>query len=103
MEHAITFDTLAFAKKLESSGIQSKQAEAIAEAMRDVLDENISPQVFKKQDGVKLETKMENKFDVLEKKIDVKISNLKTELVMWMMSLLMVQSSLLFSIIKFAH
>ena len=38
MAHAITFDTLAFAKKIEASGLEPKQAEAIAVALSDVFD-----------------------------------------------------------------
>lgn len=35
----VTFDTLKFVKKLEASGIEVKQAEAIAEAYRDAAND----------------------------------------------------------------
>ncbi len=85
MSHAITFDTLAFAKKLESSGVQIKQAEGIAEAMRDVFEENLSPQIFTKEDGRVLK------------------SELKTEIIMWVVGLLFAQTAIIVSIIKFVH
>ncbi len=92
MSHAITFDTLAFAKKLESSGVQIKQAEGIAEAMRDVFEENLSPEIFTKNDGALL--KAELKSDM---------SKLKAELIAWMVGLLFAQTAIIISIIKFIH
>lgn len=35
----VTFDTLKFVKKLEASGIEAKQAEAIAEAYREASND----------------------------------------------------------------
>jgi len=85
MAHAITFDTLAFAKKIEASGLESKHAEAIAEAMRDVFEENLSTAIFTKEDAKVLK------------------SELKTEIVMWIVGLLFAQSALIISAIKFLH
>jgi hypothetical protein len=38
---AITFDTLAYAKRLQQAGVSAEQAEVQAEALRDVVDENL--------------------------------------------------------------
>lgn len=81
MAHAITFDTLAFAKKIEASGLESKHAEA----MRDVFEENLSNAIFTKEDAKVLK------------------SELKTEIVMWIVGLLFAQSALIISAIKFLH
>lgn len=99
MSHAITFDTLAFAKKLEASGIDARQAEGASEALRDVFEENLNTTVFTKQDGKSLESKIE----ILENKMDTKISTLKTELTMWMVGLLFAQTAIIVSVIKFIH
>lgn len=92
MSHAITFDTLAFAKKLEASGIENKQAEAVAEAIRDVFEENLSDSIFTKEDGKLL--KSELKADMFK---------LKSEMIMWIIGLLFAQTAIMISIIKFIH
>jgi hypothetical protein len=97
MIHLITFDTLAFVKKLEAAEMQPKQAEAVATAIKDVFDENLSPLLFTKHDGKLLE----NKIDLLDKKFSAKLLKLKSELIMWMVGLLFAQSAILISIIKF--
>lgn len=42
MAHAITFDKLAYFKRLEQAGVQHEQAEAFAEALGDALKEGSS-------------------------------------------------------------
>lgn len=39
---ATTFDTLAYAKKLQEAGFSSQQAETQAEALKDVIDDNLA-------------------------------------------------------------
>ncbi len=87
MAHSVAFDTLAFAKKLESHGVLTEQAEAHAEALAEVLDFNF---VSKK----KLETTNEalssqidkkfalvdNRFTQLDNKIDLLQSTLRQEI-----------------------
>jgi len=90
--HAMTFDTLAFAKKLEASGIIPQQAEAVSEALKDVFDENLSPVIFTKYDGELLKIDFEHK-----------LSKLKTELIIWVVGLLFAQTAIIVSIIKFLH
>jgi hypothetical protein len=85
MLHTITFDTLAFVKTLEASDIKPKQAEAITEAIRHVFEENLSATVFTKEDGKLLR------------------SELKSEIVMWMVGLLFAQTTIMVSIMKFIH
>ena len=99
MSHAIMFDTLAFAKKLESSGMQIKHAEGVAEAMRDVFEEKLSPEIFTKEDGKIL--KSELKSDITE--IRAELFKVKSELIAWMVGLLFAQTAIMISIIKFIH
>jgi hypothetical protein len=64
MAHAITFNTLAYAKKLESSGIPQKQAEAQAEALADIFEKSLDT-VATKQDILELKTEITGKFTLL--------------------------------------
>lgn len=88
MSHAITFDTLAFVKKLEASGIKPRHSEAITEALADVFENTIAT----------LPTKAY---------IDSKLSKLETKLVIWGIGLACAQiallSTIVFSIMKFIH
>ena len=60
----ITFDTLKFTKTLEKAGVPVAQAEAIAEAFKDASGE---AEVATKRDVEKLENKItEMKFDLLK-------------------------------------
>lgn len=61
---AVTFDTLKFTKTLEKAGVPVAQAEAIAEAFKDASGE---AEVATKRDIEKLEGKItEMKFDLLK-------------------------------------
>lgn len=53
-----TFDTLAYARKLESAGFSREQAEAQADALREIIDEKIAT----KQDLRELELRL--KYDL---------------------------------------
>ncbi|PCI42891.1 MAG: DUF1640 domain-containing protein [Proteobacteria bacterium] len=54
----VTFDTLKFAKKLESAGMEVKHAEALAEAQKDVLAEALENQLATKSDIARVENKI---------------------------------------------
>ncbi len=92
MSHAITFDTLAFAKKIESSGLEAKYAESIAEAMRDVFEENLSASIFTKKDG-----------ELLKSELKSDMFKLKSEMIAWIVGLLFAQTAIMVSLVKFIH
>ncbi|MBP9727424.1 MAG: DUF1640 domain-containing protein [Gammaproteobacteria bacterium] len=92
MSHTIAFDTLKFVRRLEKSGIKQEQAEAIAHAMNDVFEENLSANIFTKQDGQLLTLEIENK-----------LSKLETRLVLWFVGLLLMQNALVFGLFKLVH
>ena len=54
MSSAITFDTLAYAKKLKGAGFTEQQAEIQAEALADLVEERLAT----KQDLRKLEYRL---------------------------------------------
>ncbi len=56
MGHAIRFDTLAYAKKLKGAGFTEEQAEVQAEALAELIDENLAT----KQDLKELELRLKN-------------------------------------------
>jgi hypothetical protein len=80
MAHAIPFDALAFAKKLESAGIGKNESEAIAEAVAEAFDGNLNASVTKQD-------------------LQVLKAEFKTELIKWMVGLLFAQTIILISIV----
>ncbi len=87
MAKIIPFDTLAYAKKLESGGISSRQAEAQAEALVGVLDGNFVARndfnsnferMFDKMDLLRQE--MSDKMDTLRQELFDKTDTLRQEL-----------------------
>jgi len=61
----ITFDTLAYVKKLREAGIEEKQAEAQAVALAAVLKET-SGELVPKQDIDRLSEQVDAKFKLLQ-------------------------------------
>jgi hypothetical protein len=78
---AIAFDTLKFTKRLERAGISTEQAEAFAEALKDASGE---AEVATKRDVERLENKM---------------SELKFELLKWIVGLSLAQFGVLIGIL----
>ena len=87
--NAITFDTLKFVKKLESSGVPIPQAEAIAEA-------------FKEASG---EAELATRQDVKELDITLRghIAEMKYDLIKWIVGLSLAQLALLVGIFIKIH
>jgi hypothetical protein len=79
----ITFDTLKFAKKLESAGVSKETAEAFAEAQNDAFEELTKLKEFA------------TKTDLVE---------LKYDLLKWMVGLFIAQTALIIGLfLKMAH
>ncbi|MEO5341645.1 MAG: CCDC90 family protein [Magnetococcus sp. MYC-9] len=79
---AIPFDTLAFAKELETAGIPSAHAEAQAKALSGVLqkvEEYRLQELATKGDVLRLERDIKE----LELKLDAKIEAAKVETIKW--------------------
>lgn len=74
---AITFDTLAFSKQLQESGMPQAQAEALAKAQKEAFNELVQAKDFAtKQDIVNAEVALkqsiaENKKDIIQMKYDL--------------------------------
>ncbi len=78
---AISFDTLQFVQRLKKAGVREAEAEAIAEAVRDVHN---NADVATKQD-----------LAMTEAKLEVKIAETKADLIRWVVGVGMLQTALI--------
>lgn len=69
----LTFDTLKFANRLKSAGMSDEQAQAFAEAQKDVFAEALDTTLATKLDIMRLESKLDH----------------ETSLMKWMLSVLL--------------
>lgn len=67
----VAFDTLVYANKLKSAGVNSIEAEAQAEALSDVMREYIQNQLSTKQDLKNTETKLREEIKAIEMRLYV--------------------------------
>lgn len=73
------FDTLSYAKKLEEAGFTRQQAEVQANAIRDIIDERL----------------------VTRQHLDVRLAELKHELLKWMIGIAATQIALIVALFAF--
>jgi hypothetical protein len=92
MSHTITFDTFAFVKTLEESGIDPKQAEAIKNAIENIFDESLGDKIFTKDDGKLLKSEIREEFH-----------KLKSDTLIWVIGILLAQTGLILAVIKLFH
>ena len=76
MNHALSFDTLAYAKKLALHGVETTQAEGHAEALSEIVELSL---VTKKEQQMMTDT-LSQQMDVLGLKLRAEMSELRTEL-----------------------
>ncbi len=75
------FDTHAYIKKMKAVGFTEEQAEVQAETVADLINERL----------------------VTKADLDLRIAELKTELVKWMMGIALGQVALLVTLLKVGH
>jgi hypothetical protein len=68
----ITFDTLKFARRLTDAGVPIAQAEAEASALSEVLEVNLK-EIATKQDMLDFERRLENRFELIESRLTIKL------------------------------
>lgn len=68
MAHALAFDTLGYAKKLEAVGVPQEQAEVHAEALAEIIDERLAT----KQDILDLRRDMKE----MEMRLTIKLGTM---------------------------
>lgn len=81
----VTFDTLKFAKRLESAGIPAAHAEAMAEAFQEATGEELVTQSY-------LDTRIAQ--------VEAKIAESASSMVKWMAGLLIAQAGLVAALVK---
>ncbi len=89
MTGAITFDTLAYAKKLIAVGVPSKQAEVQAETFAEIIDERIAT----KRDMKELEITLRRDMKELESRITASI-------IKWVAGMLVAQAAVVATLVK---
>ena len=85
MPSSVTFDTLAYVKKLKSAGVPEKQAEIQAEAFAEILEERIAT----KQDLKELELALKHD-----------LANIKSEIIKWVAGMLVAQAAIVATPVK---
>jgi hypothetical protein len=107
---AVAFDTLKLARKLESAGMQPKQAQEMAAALSDSLTEWHSVgNLATKDDVQQVKAAMREDILRLEGKLETKIEASKAEILKWMFGAMATQTfillaalfGLLHSVVKF--
>lgn len=68
----ITFDTLSYANKLKSAGVPDKQAEIQAEALYEIIDDQLST----KKDLLILEGNIRKDIELLKKDLIIKLGSM---------------------------
>ncbi len=84
-DSTIVFDTLSFAKKLRSAGFTELQAEIQAEALAEIIENNLAT----KRDLKELETRLL-----------VSIAELKADMIKWVAGMLVAQAALVAALVK---
>jgi len=84
----LVFDTLQYANKLKAAGVPDKQAEVQAEAMAEIVEEKLATKTDLKQ---------------LEQSVDLKLANLKNELIKWVLGVSVAQAAIIISCLKLMH
>jgi len=92
MAHAITFDTLAYAKKLTAVGFTQQQAEVQAEALIEIVDENLAT----KQDILALKKDMKEMEVSLQRDMQV----MKSDIIKWVAAMLVAQAAIVATLVK---
>lgn len=85
---AMTFDTLHFAKKLKENGVPEKQAEVQAEAMAEIIENNLA-------------TKRDLK--ALEVRLELKLAEVKAEVIKWVLGVSVAQAAIIIFCMKLIH
>ena len=107
----LTFDTLKFANQLKIAGVPSVHAEAEAKALSEVLEPNLG-ELATKSDLREVETGLRHEIGDLRKDMDARfektesalrheMSNMKFELLKWIIGLAIAQAGLLLAVLRF--
>ena len=97
--HAVSFDTLSYAKRLEAKGVPTEQAEAHAQALAEVLEERVTS----KQETNDAVGRLSNDISLLRQEIKTSVADVKSEVIKWVFGISFAQAALIISALKFLH
>ena len=89
---ATTFDTLTYAKLLQEAGFTIQQAEAQAEALRAVVDQNLAT----KQDLKEMEIRLNHKIELVRREIELA----RRDTIIWLGGMIVVATAALGVLMK---
>lgn len=84
----VTFDTLELVARLKTAGFQQEQAEAVVRAIAEAHDSIVSREY--------LDMSIKN----LESRLEVKISDVKSEMIKWFAGMMLAQAGLIAALVK---
>ena len=103
-----SFDTHAFIKRLKDAGISEIQAEAHTEALTQALEqfriEARLADLASKRDLKEVEVRLEARIAETESRLGIRIKEIETSLLKWVIGLLLAQTGVLITAFKlFSH
>ncbi len=90
------FDTLQFVKKMREAGMPEKQAEIQAETIAGVMENNLAS----KQDLQQVETTLRQEVLNTKNELELKMAELKSELIKWVLGVSVAQAAVIISCVK---
>jgi len=96
MTRTITFDTLAYVKKLKAAGVPEKQAEVQAETFAEIIEDRIATKhdiLLLKQDLKELELS-------LKQELRLGLADTKAEIIKWVAGMLVAQAAIVATLVK---
>lgn len=96
MANTISFDTLAYAKKLIAAGVPTIQAEVQAETFAELIDERLATKHGLKE----LETNLTRDIKEQENRLLVEINQSKTGIIKWFAAMLVAQAAIVATLVK---
>lgn len=94
----LTFDTLAYVKKLREAGVDEKQAEAQAAALATVLKSGTGD-LATQRDVESLRSDLKRDLEVLRSELKKDIAETKAELIRWVVGVGILQTALIVGIL----
>lgn len=96
----ITFDTLAYTKKLKAAGVPEKQAEVQAETFAEIIEERLAT----KRDLKELEMSLKRDIKELElamkSNLERSLASVKSEIIKWVAGMLVAQAAIVATLVK---
>ena len=96
MTRTITFDTLAYVKKLKAAGVPEKQAEVQAETFAEIIEDRIATKhdiLLLKQDLKELELS-------LKQELRLGLADTKAEIIKWVAGMLVAPAAIVATLVK---